>query len=201
MHKYSNINSLKRNLLLKIRVKHKRAKNFHNLISLNNNEYKDDFIKCYDNKCAYCGLPLGIIEKNQFEVDHFMPKEIKNENTNSIYNLVLSCYNCNRKKSDFVPGDNILHPDKLSLQDIFVRDDNFAIVISDKYKKNKNVKEFYNKLEFNADKHRIDFILMYINELIDILRTQKKYKENSEILNKLGSISNSLKSMRCVIKY
>ena len=198
---YGNINILKKALLSKIKIKHKRAKNIYSLISLNNSEYRNDFMKCYDNKCAYCGISRRIIDENQFEIDHFIPKNLKNENTNSINNLVLSCYNCNRKKGDFMPDENILHPDKLSLQDIFVRDDDFYIAISDKYKNNKNIKNFYNQLKFNSDKRRIDFILMYMNELITVLETQRKFKKNNEILDKLRAISDSLREKRCCIEY
>lgn len=199
--RYGNINILKKALLLKIKIKHKRAKNIYNLISLNNSEYRDDFMKCYDNKCAYCGISLGIIEKNQFEIDHFIPKDLMNKNTISINNLVLSCYNCNRKKVDFMPGENILHPDMLYLHDIFVRDADFYIVVSDKYKNNKNINNFYDQLKFNSDKRRIDFMIMYIDELIVVLEKQKKFKKNNEILNRIKNISYDLKRMRCGIVY
>lgn len=199
--RYGNINILKKALLAKIKIKHKRAKNIYNLISLNNSEYRDDFMKCYDNKCAYCGISLGIIEKNQFEIDHFIPKDLMNKNTISINNLVLSCYNCNRKKVDFMPGENILHPDMLYLHDIFVRDADFYIVVSDKYKNNKNINNFYDQLKFNSDKRRIDFMIMYIDELIVVLEKQKKFKKNNEILNRIKNISYDLKRMRCGIMY
>lgn len=199
--RYGNINILKKALLSKIKIKHKRAKNIYNLISLNNSEYRDDFMKCYDNKCAYCGISLGIIEKNQFEIDHFIPKDLMNKNTISINNLVLSCYNCNRKKVDFMPGEKILHPDMLYLHDIFVRDADFYIVVSDKYKNNKNINNFYDQLKFNSDKRRIDFMIMYIDELIVVLEKQKKFKKNNEILNRIKNISYDLKRMRCGIVY
>ena len=100
-----------------------------------------------------------------------------------------------------MPGENILHPDMLYLHDIFVRDADFYIVVSDKYKNNKNINNFYDQLKFNSDKRRIDFMIMYIDELIVVLEKQKKFKKNNEILNRIKNISYDLKRMRCGIMY
>ncbi len=55
------------------------------------------------NTCFYCGCPL---HPNKIDVDHFIPWSfIKNDN---LWNLVLACPTCNRKKSDKLPDERYL---------------------------------------------------------------------------------------------
>lgn len=53
--------------------------------------------------CFYCGKPL---QSDKIDVDHFIPWSfIKDDN---IWNLVLACPTCNRKKNDRLPDEKFL---------------------------------------------------------------------------------------------
>ena len=66
-------------------------------------------------KCFYCGRTL---QRDKIDVDHFIPWSfIKDDN---LWNLVLSCPNCNRKKSDKLP-------DKRFLKDIIDRNQHILV--------------------------------------------------------------------------
>ena len=198
IQKYTNIKELKDNLRSKIEDRH-RTNNHYSLIRPNDGKYKDLFMKCYDDKCAYCGIPLGIIKKDEFEIDHFLPKSNKDNDVDMISNLVLACKNCNRNKKDFVPIEDDLHPDNLKLQNVFKRNADFEIVISDEYKDKKSVQDFYDKLKFDSVIHRIDFVLIYIKELI-----YEKSKNHSmfddDVLIKLKAIYGELLDKRNCIR-
>ena len=98
------IKQKKGELLRKIRIEHPRTKDFYSLVRSN---YKKDFMKAYDNICVYCGVSLDLIPKKMFEIDHVIYKKSPRfnnclkRNKNGMSNLVLSCYDCNRKKTDF----------------------------------------------------------------------------------------------------
>ena len=48
--------------------------------------------------CGYCGKKEKITTKG-FEIDHLVPETIAPERITDYYNLVYSCFTCNRKKS------------------------------------------------------------------------------------------------------
>lgn len=48
--------------------------------------------------CGYCGKSEEVA-KNEFEIDHFVPKTYAKSRKNDYTNLVYSCFECNRKKS------------------------------------------------------------------------------------------------------
>ena len=53
--------------------------------------------------CFYCGKPLS---SDKMDIDHFIPWSfIKDDN---LWNLVLACPSCNRKKSDKLPAGRYL---------------------------------------------------------------------------------------------
>ncbi len=57
--------------------------------------YRDILFQEFENKCFYCGKK---VTKAHVDVDHFIPWSfIKDDN---IWNFVLACPECNRKKSD-----------------------------------------------------------------------------------------------------
>lgn len=93
---------------------------------------KEDF--CH--RCAYCNLCDTDIT-TYFEVDHFVPKAIFMKTDGREYleydyaNLIYSCPNCNRAKSDLYSGDiinrpydndSLYDPVKTNYNDIFYRD-------------------------------------------------------------------------------
>lgn len=58
----------------------------------------------YFDKCFYCNNPLPS-EKQMIHVDHFIPWSYIYED--EIWNLVLTCRNCNLKKHSSLPPDQI----------------------------------------------------------------------------------------------
>ena len=81
--------------------------------------YRDILFQEFENKCFYCGKK---VTKEHVDVDHFIPWSfIKDDN---IWNFVLACPECNRKKSDKLA-------DKKYLDNLIIRNSNIQI---DSYK-------------------------------------------------------------------
>lgn len=59
-----------------------------------------------ENKCFYCGCNL--VEEKQTHVDHFIPWSFILDDE-SIWNLVLSCSNCNLRKNNKLPKESCLN--------------------------------------------------------------------------------------------
>lgn len=58
--------------------------------------------------CFYCSKPISLVSRDAdlAHVDHFIPfilSSLLKVNLNGIWNLVLACQECNRRKSDLVP--------------------------------------------------------------------------------------------------
>jgi len=56
-------------------------------------------VNTFDNKCAYCGIDLEILDRNHqnsLEIDHVIPK--KNNGSHCLANIVPSCRSCNQDK-------------------------------------------------------------------------------------------------------
>ncbi len=71
-------------------------------------------------KCFYCGRPLN---PDKVDVDHFIPWSfVKDDN---IWNLVLACPSCNRKKSDKLPTEYFLNELEERNQHFIVEDHRF----------------------------------------------------------------------------
>ena len=66
-------------------------------------KYKDILREDFAEICGYCGKSEAVT-KNAFEIDHFIPKIYAPEKEEDYYNLVYSCYECNRKKSSKWPS-------------------------------------------------------------------------------------------------
>ena len=66
-------------------------------------EYKDILREDFAQICGYCGKSEAVT-KNAFEIDHFIPIKYAPEKEECYYNLVYSCYECNRKKSSKWPS-------------------------------------------------------------------------------------------------
>ena len=139
------------------------------------------FIKAYNYKCAYCGVSLDLIAKDDFEIDHFIPESAKCFNGKAeagvIDNLILACRNCNRKKGDYVIDNdelNELNPDMSLITANFVRDDMYYIRLSKDAMKKTEVKNFYKKLHLDSEKHRSDYLLMSMIGMRDDLKRKGK---------------------------
>lgn len=77
--------------------------------------YRDILFQEFENKCFYCGKK---VTKEHVDVDHFIPWSfIKDDN---IWNFVLACPECNRRKSDKLA-------DKKYLDNLIIRNSNIQI--------------------------------------------------------------------------
>lgn len=151
---------------------HPKAIDMHTYISDNHSPLKDAFLAAYNYKCAYCGVSIDIISKQDFEVDHFIHRTASRFKTKMeagyIENLVLSCHRCNHAKGDLEFPDfahEYLHPDKPGIKNTFVRDDAYYIRISEEKKDNPVVNTFYKKLDLQNDVHRLDYLLLNMRGL------------------------------------
>ena len=71
----------------------------------NYNEYKDILTEDFHGMCGYCGKKREHL-LDKYQIDHFVPKSKFQELENEYTNLVLSCPNCNRLKSDKWIGED-----------------------------------------------------------------------------------------------
>lgn len=156
---------------------HPQAKDFYPYLSKNSLGFKQQFVETYNGKCSYCGVPIGIIGWKQLEVDHFIPKGSSRFTTKAqagnIENLVLACYDCNRSKSNFELGDedcHKIHPDGSDICKSFIRDENYYIRISEGRSTDESVIRFYNKIGLDKQIHRLDYLLMNMCGLRDLLK-------------------------------
>ena len=174
---------------------HPRAIDMHNYVSVNNSDYKNEFMKAYNYKCAYCGVSLEVTPYKTFEVDHFINEASfpKKSAAGYIGNLVLACYDCNRKKSGFIISKDIyinIYPDDEEITRTFVRDDNFYIQISPKKINNHTIVDFYEQLSLGSELHRLDYLVM------NMIGFRKKYLQNEVLAGKLGEAIYLLQTKR-----
>lgn len=67
--------------------------------------YQDILRQDFAEICGYCGKS-ETVTKNAFEIDHFIPIKYAPEKEEDYYNLVYSCYECNRKKASKWPSND-----------------------------------------------------------------------------------------------
>lgn len=186
----------RKDLVVKIVKKdHPKAKDMHNYVSVNGSNHKDEFMKAYNFKCAYCGVSIDIIPAIMFEVDHFIneasfPTKVEAGN---IENLVLACYDCNRKKSSFdvqATSCDDIYPDKEEITKSYIRDEQYYIKISPNKIHNSLVVDFYNQLNLGNELHRLDFLLM------SMIGLSRKLSSNENAVGKLEQAINLLHTKR-----
>lgn len=164
--------SLKKNALkTKIYKDHSQVKIIYNKLK---NEYKLQFMQIYNHKCSYCGNSIDNIDTILFEVDHYICESsfASKAEAGKIENLVLACYDCNRSKSNFLINDkyiDILNPDFEEIKEVFVRDDLYYIRISDKYKNDQFIKDFYGQMKLGYQTRRLDYLLLNMRGLCEKL--------------------------------
>ena len=170
-----------------------RVKNYHAWISKKEENYRDKFIEIYNWKCAYCGNSTDNSPKSLMQIDHVIcessfekekmkngvkVKVVDNIKAGQIGNLVFSCSDCNGWKSDHLLKDGyeeMLHPDNEKITEIFFRDDQYYIKITEMYEADSSIKMFYDKLKFNKEIRRLDYLLLELRGLC------KKNKSRIEI--------------------
>ena len=160
---------------------HPKITNFYKNVKKIEFSKNFDFKKSiYNNSCVYCGLSAILIPKSTFEIDHVLPKSVKEDN--GIYNIVCACKYCNRKKSDFYcesyDNQELLHPDNNHLQEVFYRDQEYYIRVNDLYKNNSDIVGFYKQLGLMDENKRIEYLILEIRDFCE------KYCNDSS-LNKL----------------
>lgn len=67
--------------------------------------YRCELSEDFGHICGYCGKK-EIITTKGFEIDHLVPETIAPEREMDYYNLVYSCFTCNRKKSKKWPTED-----------------------------------------------------------------------------------------------
>ena len=171
-----------------IRNDHPRARDMHRYVSKNGSVYKTAFWEAYNKKCAYCGASNILVSKRDFQVDHFFYRKSsrfpKKENAGKMDNLVLACPLCNYSKGDFNISDELalkVHPDKNEITKHFVRDKNFKICVVDPT--DSSVNSFYERLRLGDELRRIDYLIMSMNGLFDVL---KSYPHMSKVRAIIG---------------
>lgn len=195
-----NIQDKKKEVEKLIKDAHPRAQDLHTYISDNSDVFKLKFIQAYNGKCAYCGVSVDLLQKNIFEIDHFLYEKASKFATKKeagyIENLVLACHDCNHNKGSFWIEDeqyDKLHPDGEEIKDSFIRDKQYYIRMNDKFKDNRNISEFYEKLNLGSELHRLDYLLM------NIIGMQRKHQDNDELYSGLGKILDIVKAKRNIM--
>ena len=180
----------KKELNKKICEEHPKAKIIYNQIKDTDQAYRNQFMEIYNYKCSYCGNSIWNLSSTLLEVDHYICESSfdSKEKAGKIENLVLSCYDCNRAKSNF-PIDNdyidTVNPDLEEIKNVFVRDDKYYIKISDKYMKDKFIEDFYIQLKLGYETRRLDFLLLNLQGLYRRLGDKPEAQKLGIILNKL----------------
>lgn len=111
-------------------------------------------------------------------------KKVENQHNLSgdISNLVLACRNCNRLKKNLdIPKsfEKKLSPDWPGITEVFYRDDQYYIKISEGYEDIECVIEFYERLRLGSEIHRLDYLLMSMIGLNNKL--ERKGKQNNSL--------------------
>lgn len=195
-----NIQDKKKKIEKLIISKHPRAQDMHEYLCKNADIYKLEFVQAYNGKCAYCGVSIDLLPKNVFEIDHFLYEKADEFATKKeagyIENLVLACHDCNHNKGSFWIEDeqyDKLYPDGEEIKDTFFRDEHYYIRINDKFKNDRSITEFYEKLKLGSELHRLDYLLM------NMIGMQRKHQDNAELYSGLGKILDIVKVKRNVM--
>lgn len=193
--KLEKVINKKEELQKKIREEGHTTENFYELVR---DKYRNEYLKIYNYKCAYCGVLILDVTNELMEIDHYKNKASFSKVTKAgpLDNLILSCKTCNRGKGKLeISGENFkkLNPDYEDIKECFYRDEDYSIKISEKYKNDIKVKEFYEKLKLNYEFRKIDFLLLNMDGLYDKL-------PKGELKTKLGELKGLLKNKRSLIK-
>ena len=197
---YENIGKKKQDLKRKILVASPKTHNFYNKISPRKDPYHKSFAEIYNCKCAYCGAKWGELPTSFFEIDHFIQKSAYPDTTEGraaagqIENLIWSCYECNRGKSDLLitaPYDTVLNPDDGSITNIFCRGEDYTIRIRDKYQSDSFIRAFYKALGLDRESKRLDYLILKLKGKIERETDAQRKLKLYEALNILQENRNT----------
>lgn len=165
-----NVVDKKKTLEKNIRIAHPRQKIMYNKVRKRNTTFNKEFCDIYNCKCAYCGVSMEILPAMLFEVDHFVAESLfdDKEEAGKVDNLVLACYQCNRNKKEFEISEEYiaqLSTDDGQIANVFFRDNEYYIRISDSYIHDETINNFYNQLQLMHQTRRLDYLLMSMQGL------------------------------------
>ncbi|MDQ0149643.1 HNH endonuclease [Eubacterium multiforme] len=174
----------------RIKKEHPRVKIIYNKVRENKGNYKREFMNIYNYKCSYCGNSINNLDYNLFEVDHYICESSFNsmELAGKLDDLVLACYDCNRNKKGLVIKNKykeLLNPDLEKIKEVFFRDENYYINITEGYIKDDFINVFYKQLKLGYQTRRLDFLLMNLRGLCKEISGHAESEKIKEILIKL----------------
>lgn len=207
---YEDVRERKINLEQLIHQEHPRQKITYNAISNKLSSYYVEFCEIYNNRCAYCGVPVGIIDSQMFEIDHFKCESSYPSTTEGrsaagkINNLVFSCRNCNRGKKDLIIENRykkLLNPDDNSITRVFYRSEDYSIRIVDEYKDNRIICNFYKQLNLGSQLKRLDFLLLSLRDMAEDNFVDSNFSQQLEVcfsllLRKRNTLSYKLSKVK-----
>lgn len=163
--------------------RHQTAENHYLIIHDQTSMEFAKFRKLFNCKCIYCGVNDDI--NQEFEIDHYKCQD--DEGSNHIDNLLYSCKKCNRAKTgySFTLGyEQQLNP-IVNIQNVFIRNDNYSIIIKESFSQDEVIIDFYKQMKFSDDVRRLDYLLMNLIGL--------RKKSSDEIISqKLGDCISTL---------
>lgn len=154
-----------------IKSKFTRTKIVYNKIKNRDSVYYKKFAKIYNKKCAYCGIMLGLLPVESFEIDHYINEASFTDTIEGrieagrMINLVWSCISCNRGKRGITikpPYDELLNVDNGNIAKVFRRDKHYYIQICDTYKGDKFIQQFYENLHLGYEARRLDYLALQL---------------------------------------
>lgn len=185
---FENIKQKKDALVETIYQEHPKQRIEYEAVRNKKSRIYTEFCNIYNYSCAYCGVKVGIMDAQLFEVDHFICESSYQRTTTGravagkLSNLVLSCYNCNRRKGNFRLDGNdgqLLNPDNGAISKVFYRNEDFYIKIVDKYQTNQVICQFYKRLNLDSELKRLDYLLLNMKELAEEQKESNPQFSNS----------------------
>ncbi|MCT2160489.1 HNH endonuclease [Granulicatella adiacens] len=188
----------KEELNQQIKREHPRLKIIYNKIKDRDSKFNKKFQEIYNRKCVYCGVNQDIMSSGLFEVDHFICESSFEGNSveaGALSNLVLSCKKCNRAKGDLrweEKYSSVFEVDSKNIVNVFFRECDYSIKICKQYLSDDTVNEFYNKLKFDEEIRRLDYLLMNMNDFYNKYKSDSRVKELLESIHSLQQARNRM---------
>lgn len=166
----------------------------------NYHSYKEDLIRDFGGRCAYCNLHHESIT-TPFEIDHFIPRDaftgVRDELLTDYNNLVLACKKCNLAKKDKFEGDISLpeptnerfyDPVKTDYNTVFFRND-FGCIASSDSKGQRMIED----LGLYRPIHILGWICENLTSTIEEVESKISEVDNEEAKERLSAAAQELK--------
>lgn len=186
---YAGIKKKKQNLDRILTSKLRNRNNDYSHIS-SEAKWKSEFSQVYGERCAYCGVSTAVEPLRCFQIDHLVATS--RGGGNNLDNLIFSCVKCNQKKKNKeLPLDDVFHPDSETIGEVFVRNPDFTLSISDRYKDNVMAQVYFNVLRLDEWKRSLDYSLSVLCELRELELIKFNYRlQVSDIICDILNIRN-----------